>query len=163
MINKCKVYLRLPRVNEEIPTLDCNLFVTELGSLYKYRNAYTDFSFHVVNSYSVAFLHAMGARRVTLSYELNDYQIENMISAYKKRYGAMPNLEYIVSSKPEVMVLKYNLLRDNKEGILLDIQKHEYKVEKKGNFTIIYHFDSIEKENPEKYFDLGITKIRYHL
>ncbi len=163
LINKCKVYLRLPRVNEEIPTLDCNLLVTELGSLYKYRNAYTDFSFHVVNSYSVAFLHAMGARRVTLSYELNDYQIENMISAYKKRYGTMPNLEYIVSSKPEVMVLKYNLLRDNKEGILLDIQKHEYKVEKKGNFTIIYHFDSIEKENPEKYFDLGITKIRYHL
>lgn len=163
--NKCKVYLRLPRVNEEMPIVDCDLLVSELGSFYKYKNksTYTDFSFNVVNSYSVAFLHAMGAKRVTLSYELNDYQIKNIIDSYKKRYEKMPNLEYIVSSKPEVMVLKYNLLRDNKEGVLLDVHQQEYTVVKKGNFTIIYHSAVIEKENPEKYLELGITKIRYHL
>lgn len=161
--NKCKVYLRLPRINEEIPTVDCDLLVTELGSFYKYRNTCTDFSFNVVNSYSIAFLHAMGARRVTLSYELNDYQIKNIIDSYKERYGKMPNLEYIVSSRPEVMVLKYNLLRDSKEGVLLDVHHHEYTAVKKGNFTIIYHFDVIEKESPQKYLNLGITKIRYHL
>ncbi len=161
--DKCKVYLRLPRVNEKIPVVDCNILATEWGSFYKYRNAYTDFSFNVVNSYSVAFLHAMGAKRVTLSYELNDYQIKNMIESYKKRYGTMPNLEYIVSSRPEVMILKYDLLRNSDEGILLDVHKQEYPVVKKGNFTTIYHFDVIEKENPEKYLNLGITKIRYHL
>ena len=159
--DKYKVYLRLPRVNEEVPTFEGNVLVTELGSLYKYKNACTDFSLHVVNSYAVAFLHAMGVRRVTLSYELNDFQIKNIIESYQNRYGKLPNLELIVSSRPEVMLLKYNVLRKGKKGVLLDVHKHQYPIIKKGNITSIYHFEKIEKENPSRYFDWGITKIRY--
>lgn len=158
---KYKVYLRLPRVNEEVPTFDGNILATELGSFYKYKNVCTDFSFNVVNSYAIAFLHAMGAKRVTLSYELNDFQIKNIIEAYQKRYGTLPNLEIIVSSRPEVMLLKYSLLRNNKKGILVDVHQHRYPVIKKDNLTVIYHFERIEKENPSRCFDLGVTKIRY--
>ena len=117
----------------------------------------------MVNSYAVAFLHALGVKRVTLSYELNDYQIKNIIEAYQTRYGKNPNLEMIVSSRPEVMLLKYDLLRGNKRGTLIDVHKHKYPVMKKENLTTIYHFEKMEKENPKQYFDLGITKIRYHL
>ena len=160
--DKYTVYLRLPRVNEEVPEVDADLLVTELGSFYKYKNVCTDFSFNVVNSYSVAFLHAMGAKRVTLSYELNEYQIKNIIKAYQERYRKNPNLEIIASSRPEVMILKYDLLRGNVKGNLIDVAKHKYLVEKKDSLTTIYHFEKVEKEHPEQYWDLGITKIRYH-
>lgn len=157
------IYLRLPRVNEEVPKIEGDLLVTELGSFYKYRNVCTDFSFNVVNSYAVAFLHALGAKRVTLSYELSNYQIKNIIEAYQIRYGKNPNLEIIVSSRPEVMLLKYDLLRGNMRGTLIDVHKHKYPVIKKDNLTVIYHFEKLEKEDPKQYLDLGITKIRYHL
>ncbi len=143
---KYQVYLRLPRVNEEVPKIEGDLLVTELGSFYKYKNVCTDFSLNVVNSYAVAFLHALGVKRVTLSYELNDYQIKNIIEAYQTRYGKNPNLEMIVSSRPEVMLLKYDLLRGNKRGTLIDVHKHKYPVMKKENLTTIYHFEKMENE-----------------
>ena len=42
---------------------------------------YTDFSLNVVNSYTVAFLHSLGVRKITLSYELSDKQIKDIQSS----------------------------------------------------------------------------------
>jgi putative protease len=163
--DKTTIYYKLPRVLESIPNVDKNLMVGELGSLYKYKNVITDFSFNVVNSYSVALLHKLGAKRVTLSYELNDYQVKKIVEAYKKRYQASPSLERIVSSTPEVMVLKYDMLKPYhvKSAILKDYQNHSYKVEKNNFVTTIYHFDKLELENALNNFNLGVEKIRYHL
>lgn len=163
--NKTNILLKLPRVIEQFKDYKNNLLVGELGSINKYKNIYTDFSLNVTNSYSVVLLHSLGVKRVTLSYELNDSQIKNMIEAYKERYKKNPNLELIVSSYPEVMILKYDLLATNKvknEAYLKDAFNHLYKVRKKDSFTTIYHFEKIEKENPNHYFDMGINKIRYH-
>ena len=55
------------------------LLVSDLGSVYKYKNVITNFNFNVTNSYTVAFLHSLGVKKVTLSYELNKEQIENII------------------------------------------------------------------------------------
>ncbi len=161
-----KVIYKLPRVIEEFQNYNQELLVGELGSIYKYKNTYTDFSLNVVNSYSVAFLHAMGVKRVTLSYELNDFQIENIIEGYKERYHKNPSLELIVSSNPEAMILKYDVLKTNhikgNKAILKDTFKHKYPVIKKGSNTIIYHYEMIKRKNPEHYFDMGINRIRYH-
>ena len=140
-----------------------NLLVGELGSVYKYKNVVTDFSLNVVNSYSVAFLHSLGVKRVTLSYELNDYNIKKLIDAYKERYKMMPHLELIVDSTPEVMVLKYDILKkyNTNIGYLKDYQNHKYKIEKKDNLTTIYHYDKKKLEND--YLEMGIEKLRYHL
>jgi putative protease len=163
--DKTTIYYKLPRVLEHIPDTNKNLVVGELGSLYKYKNVVTDFSFNVVNSYAVALLHNLGAKRVTLSYELNDFQVKNIIEAYQERYKVNPSLERIVSSTPEVMALKYDMLKPYhvKNAILKDYQNHSYKVEKNNLITTIYHFRKIELENVENNFNLGVEKIRYHL
>jgi putative protease len=162
-----KVIYKLPRVLEKIDQTNKEVLVGELGSIYCYPNCYTDFSLNVVNSYSVAFLHSLGVKRVTLSYELNDYQIENIVLAYKERYHKNPSLEVIVSSYPEAMVLKYDLLKTNhvkgNHGILRDTFKNNYPIIRKNNLTTIYHSKKIEKENPKHYFDMGIHFIRYDL
>jgi len=159
--NKTNILFKLPRVIEHLKEYDKNLLVGELGSVNKYKNVCTDFSLNVTNSYSVALLHSLGVKRVTLSYELNDFQINNIIEAYRNRYNKEPNLELIVSSNPEVMILKYDLLNKYNEGYLKDAFNHLYKVRKKDNLTTIYHFEKIVLENPNHYFEMGITKIRY--
>ena len=162
-LNDKNIIFKLPRVNEKLTNTVDNLLVGELGSVYKYKNVVTDFSLNVVNSYSVAFLHSLGVKRVTLSYELNDYNIKKLIDAYKERYKMMPHLELIVDSTPEVMVLKYDILEkyNTNIGYLKDYQNHKYKIEKKYNLTTIYHYDKKKLEND--YLEMGIEKLRYHL
>ena len=52
---------------------------------FKNKNFITDFSLNVVNSKSVYMLHKLGAKRVTLSYEINKTQIDDLIREYQKQ------------------------------------------------------------------------------
>ena len=63
------------------------LLIGGYGGIYQYRQTnpfVTDYSFNVVNSVSCYELHRLGAKRVTLSYELNKTQIRELIDAYYK-------------------------------------------------------------------------------
>ena len=108
-----RVVKKLPRVLEKHQNFDNKLLIGEIGSLnfYQNNNLDTDFSFNVTNSYTVAFLHSIGVKKITLSYELKDEQIVKIISNYKIRYNKNPNLELIVYGKEELMVSKFNLLK----------------------------------------------------
>ena len=59
--------LKLPRVMNKFPIHQETLLVSELGSIYQYDNVVTDFSLNVTNSYTVAFLHSLGVKKITLS------------------------------------------------------------------------------------------------
>ena len=82
---------KLPRINETYEDTKQRLLVSDIGSLYKYKNIDTDFPFNVVNSYSVAFLHSLGVKKITLSYELDLLKtkeirdIDKEARAYKKK------------------------------------------------------------------------------
>ena len=69
-ISRDNCVLKLPRINEHLKDYSCKLLVSDLGSVYKYKNNNidTDFSLNVTNSYSVAFLHSYGVNKITLSY-----------------------------------------------------------------------------------------------
>lgn len=159
-----RLILKLPRVRNESLNYNQELLVGELGSL-KYNNVITDFSFNVVNSYSVALLHSVGAKRVTLSYELSDKQIENIIISFRKRYKINPNLELIVSSYPESMVCKYNLYKQyNYDSLYLkDKFNNLFRVKDNKDFMTIYHFSKINLDNYQFYFDMGINRLRIHV
>ena len=61
------------------------LLIGGYGGIYHYRKTnpfVTDYSLNVVNSDSCYELFKLGAKRVTLSYELNKTQIEDLISSY---------------------------------------------------------------------------------
>lgn len=153
------VIYKLPRVIEKnIP--EGNYLCSEIGSIYL-NKSYSDFSLNVTNSYTVAFLNSIGVKRVTLSYELNLEQIKNLVLNYIKRYNQKPNLEMIVSSYPELMVTKYNILKkyDIKEGHLRDINGKIYELESDGKFIHIRNYEKIEYDINECY-KIGINTLR---
>ena len=156
--------LKLPRVIHEYPEYNKEVMIGEVGGFNKYKNCYTDFSLNVVNSYTVAFLHSLGAKRITLSYELDDNQIKDIIDNYHKRYSKHPNLELIVSGYEEVMISKYSLNKDYKkeELYLRDMFGNKFRVITKNGYMYIYNYKKRDKYNT-KYYDMGINSLRINL
>ena len=120
---------KLPRVINEYKNTDKLLLVGEIGAFNTLKNVDTDFSLNVVNSYTVAFLHSLGARKVTLSYELSDNQIKDIVVNYHTRYGKHPNIELIVKGYEEVMISKFSLNKyyNNDRICLRDMFGNKYK------------------------------------
>lgn len=154
--------LMLDRVNEK-NNGKANILVSELGSISD--GCYTNFSFNVTNSYTVAFLHSIGVKRITLSHELTDKQIKELIENYKKRYNKHPNLELIVYGYIEAMISKYDLLKDldiTKNYYLQDRFNNKYRIIRCNNITTIYNYKITNRTDKEKYyFGLGINYLRY--
>ena len=148
--------LRLGRVIINHKDINKRLLISELGSVYKYKNVITDTALNVVNSYSVALLHSLGVDRITLSYELNTSQIKDIVDSYHKRYKKHPNLEAVVCSYPEVMVCKYKL---NGE-YLKDRFNNLFRIKIIDDYMYIYHYKKINIK--EDLYKLGINYIRYN-
>ena len=161
-ISDSRCILKLPRINEHLKDYSCSLLVSDLGSVYKYRNNNidTDFSLNVTNSYSVAFLHSIGVNKITLSCELDYKQICNLVKSYESRYEKHPNVEVIVVGNIEAMVCKYNILNkyDNKFGKLVDRFGNKYHVKYKNNLMYIYDYN--RRRNSEDYSNSGVNYIR---
>ena len=156
--------LKLPRVITNYPVILGEVMIGEIGGLNKYKHCDTDFSLNVVNSYTVAFLHSLGVKRITLSYELNDMQIKNLINNYHNRYGKHPNLELIVSAYEEVMISKFSLNKYyKKDGLFLrDMFGNKFRIKEKNGYMYMYNY---KKRNiyDNKYYDMGINSLRINL
>lgn len=162
VINDDRKVLKLSRVQNENRKYDTPVLVGEIGSIIK--DCYTDFSFNVVNSYTVAFLHSIGVNRVTLSQELNDEEIKELIDAYIKRYQKNPNLELIVYGREEMMISKYNILKnlDNHNNyFLMDKYKNRMPILVNNDIMTIFNYNIRDKKDKFKYFNMGINYVRY--
>lgn len=163
-----RVIKKVSRVNEVYKNYDGDLLVGEIGSLNFYNNISTDFSLNVTNSYTVAFLHSIGVEKITLSYELSDDQIKDLLLNYKKRYNKHPNLELIIYGKEEMMISKFNLLKMYKKNgnnyYLKDRYHKLYNVRDIDNLMYIYNYK--ERDNLKRiddYFNMGINNLRINL
>ena len=155
--------LKLPKVIDNYNKYDPKkeYLVGELGALNSLSNIITDYSFNVTNSYTVAFLHSRGVKRVTLSLELNDKDIEDLVNSYLNRYYKRPNLELIIKSRWELMVTKFNFNNYyNNIAYLIDRFHNKYLIKVKNNLTYIYDYKITSLDNPSKYFKLGINCLR---
>ncbi len=153
---------KTPKVIFDYSKYDLNkeFLVGEIGAFNRLKNITCDYSFNVVNSYTVALLHSLGAKRITLSLELTPKQIENIINNYIDRYKKKPNLEIIVSGYREVMCLKTNLnkLYNNEDIYLVDRFNNKYRIREREGITYIYeHKKFIDNYN---YYKLGINVLR---
>jgi len=155
---------KLPRVIHKYIDTDKVMMVSEIGAFNKYKMVDTDFSLNVVNSYTVAFLHSLGARKITLSYELNDNQIKDIIDNYHQRYGKHPNLEMIVSGYEEVMISKFSLNKyyNNDNLYLRDMFSNRYRIVNRDNLMYIYNYKKRDSFNT-KYYDMGINSLRINM
>lgn len=148
--------LKLNRILERHEKRDKRVLVSDLGSLLVYRNVVADFSFNVVNSYSIAFLHSLGVDKVTLSYELTYDEIKEILNSYHKRYQKHPNVEVIVDSYPEVMVCKYLL-----DGDFLEDKFHNrFPIRIRDGFMHLYFYK--RKILTDDFYKIGVNSIRYH-
>lgn len=165
IINDDRKVIKLERVMNQYSDHNDPLLIGELGSIYKYKNTISDWSLNVTNSYSVAFLHSHHVSCVTLSYELNDSQIVELIEAYKKRYNKLPNLEIIIYGQEEAMISKFNLnkLYNVNKTYLEDRFHNQYPIVEKNGLMKIYNYKARNLKNREKYFNMGISNIRYQL
>ena len=165
-INDKRKVLKLDRVINNYKNYDYPLLIGELGSINYYNDIISDFSLNVVNSYSVAFLHSLNVKRVTLSYELNDSQIEELINSYYKRYNKNPNLELIVYSKEEIMVSKFNLNKYFKVdgcSYLRDRFNNFYPIIIKNDLMYIYNYKYRNLTNHNEYFKMGVNSLRFNI
>lgn len=119
------------------------LLIGGYGGLHFYRESnplVADYSLSAVNSVSCRILHELGAKRVTLSYELNRRQIADLISEYRKNYGEDPSLEMIVYGRAPLIFTKYCPLK--KMGQCGFCKKNQYELrDEYGNFPILSHED----------------------
>ncbi len=163
---KDRVVKRLPRVMTRFLEEPEKLLISELGSVLMYPGQVTDYSLNVTNSYSVALLHALGVKRVTLSYELNQNQIEQLLTAYQKRYHARPNLELIVFAKEEMMTSKFLLPKKYQvegELYLKDRFGNYYFVNIEDGYMVLYHDKRRIWNDYEAYYQMGIHSLRWML
>ena len=119
------------------------LLVGGYGGIYYYRDKnpfVTDYSLNVVNSTSVYELHRQGAKRVTLSYELNKQQIKDLIDAYYAKNEGYPSLEMVVYGRAPLMFTKYCPLKKMGQCGVCREKTYEIKDEY-GSFPVIPHED----------------------
>ena len=122
---------------------DGEILVGGYGGVYHYKDKnpfVTDFSLNVVNWKSVYTLTTLGAKRVTLSHEINLSDINDLLRDYKENTGSLPNLEMIVYGKADMMFTKYCPLKVY--GQCGQCKKNKYELrDEYSNFPIISHED----------------------
>ena len=119
------------------------LLIGGYGGIYHYRKTnpfVSDYSLNVVNSASCYELYKLGAKRVTLSYELNKGQIEDLVNAYHEENEGYPSLEMIVYGRAPLLFTKYCPLKQINQCGACKSSSYEIKDEH-GTFPIISHDD----------------------
>ena len=108
---------------------------------YKDKNPFvTDYSLNVVNATSCYELHKLGAKRVTLSYELNKRQIMQLIEQYCSENDGLPALEMIVYGRAPLLFTKYCPLKKMGQCGICKTKQYEIKDEY-GTFPIVSNYD----------------------
>lgn len=122
---------------------DGELLIGGYGGIYNYRSTndfVTDYSLNVVNSTSCYELHRLGAKRITLSYELNKNQIRDLINAYYEQNDGYPALEMIVYGRAPLLFTKYCPLKKMGQCGLCKERTYEIRDEY-GSFPVLTHED----------------------
>ena len=163
------IYYRVPRVNSTYKEFtNTNLLVGELGSINKYQNnnnLVSDYYLNITNSYSIKTLYQYGINRVTLSPELDNKKIKDLMLENF-------NVELIVYGRLELMVMKYcplkkclNYCKECKikhdKFMLKDRLNNKYPLIHENCLTHIMHHTNINKiDNIEYYKEIGINNYR---
>ena len=130
------IYLKTPRVNLN-PKKYCeeNILASETGAIYKNKennNIVSDIYLNVVNSKTINTLENLNVKRVGLSVELDENNLNHLLKGYKEKYKRNPNLEILVYGKLELMIMKYcplnALINDGKKPCNLCKSSNEYSL-----------------------------------
>ena len=97
-----------------------------------------DYSNTVVNAKSCRILHRLGAKRVTLSYEINEWQLRDLLASYREANDGSPALEMIVYGHAPLLVTKHCPLKAM--GRCGSCRSKRYEIRDEfGSFPILAH------------------------
>lgn len=163
------VYFRTYRVNDKTKKLD-NVLSTELGALYR-LGGIGDYYLNVCNHETINHL-LKYAKMLTLSVELDDDEIANVLNYYKENVP----LEMIIYSNIELMIMKYcplNMLVNDKKFCTVCSDSNKYYLLDRNNkkfrlltdvdvhLTHIMNYKPMNKiDNLEFYKNVGIKNFR---
>ncbi|WP_438433660.1 DUF3656 domain-containing U32 family peptidase [Gorillibacterium sp. sgz500922] len=131
------------RNQNEYKEKEGQLLIGGYGGIYRYRETnpfVTDYSLNVVNAASCYELYKLGAKRVTLSYEMNKSQIEELRNAYYEENDGDPSLEMMVYGKAPLMFTKYCPMKKMNQCRVCRTKSYALKDEN-GTFPILSHED----------------------
>ena len=103
------------------------------------KDAIASYHLNVFNSYTAYYLYKLGYKGVTLSVELNEKELKDLIETIREKFGQIP---LIIKNKGhvEVMIIKGNILNiDISENYtLVNMKNDKFKVSYDGRCTHIY-------------------------
>lgn len=106
-----------------------------------------DYTCNAFNIYTVYYLHKLGYKCVTLSVELESYEIEELLINFKNRFGFDPNIELFSYGRVELMIIKGDIFKENNNVELVDSKNRRFKILYEDGYTHIYDstiFDRLE-------------------
>ena len=106
---------------------------------------------NISNIYTIYYLSKYNMSHITLSVELTEYEIKNMITKYKDKFNTLPNVEIVAYGKVENMLIKGNILQlDNSlDAKLIDFKNRKFPVFYDGENTHILNYENKIVENNE--------------
>ena len=129
------VFYKLPRCNRNpLSTKNENLLVSDCFDFSKNNSKVIgDYPLNITNIYTLYYLQKLNPESLTLSVELTENEIINLISKYKNTFHKEPNIEIVGYGRVENMLIKGNIL-------LLEKNKYYNKIidHKKRKFPIFY-------------------------
>lgn len=129
----------VPRNQNHYEDREGTLLIGGMGGIKRYRESndfVTDYSLNVVNAKACHELFKQGAKRVTLSYEMNKKQIKDLVASYYEKNQGYPALEMIVYGRAPLMVTKYCPLK--KMDLCSKCQKGRYILrDEYGQFPVL--------------------------
>ena len=126
-----------------------------VSNLYKPTTDVTS-SYHlnVFNSYTAYYLYKLGYKAVTLSVELNNIELKDLIESIRKRFG---NIPIVIKTKGyvEVMLIKGNILNIDKDTsyTLVNVKNDKFKNYFDGRCTHINSSYSLNLDEKEFSYD----------
>ena len=165
------IYYKVDRLDNKKDLNNEKLLVSEIGNIYKYRinnKLVGDYYLNVINNSTIKYLSSLGLDRVTLSVELDDYNISGIMN---DNY----NVELIIYGRLELMLMKYCPLKqclnycehckNSKDLFYLENDnKEKFPIIHNNCITHIMHSKNINKiDNINNYLNMGINNYRLEL
>lgn len=169
------IYYKIPRCTRIPKILEQERNI--VSDYYDYKeteNKYiADYSLNVTNIYTMYYLHKLKTQSTTLSVELTDNEIVNLLNKFQSKFNQVPASELLVYGRVENMIIKGNILslEENNYGYrIIDFKNRRFPVYFDGINTHILNFENkniTDKELLSKvthyrfdFFDEDATEIK---
>lgn len=139
------IYYRIPRCTRNPKEYETAKNLISDYYIYQNNEYVGDYPLNVYNMYTLYYLHKHHIKSVTLSVELTENEIINLLNNYKTKFNHIPNVEVLVYGRVENMLIKGNILDISPADTnieIIDFKKRHFPVFYDGENTHILNYEN---------------------